>query len=358
MENKIRVHGKSQSRTALGIVNAYLKLNPDSTPSEVQQAFPKTLNRRCSADNLIIPMEETVGHEKTFFEREDELIEFKTGEKYALVEIWDKDDFNNICEHAKQYGIEAAKEGTKPFERGSFELEYPDEVLQKSRLKWWWWMLLIILLLLLIFFCCKKCRCERTCASHQAGVVENVAAEPSDMESTENDSEQPEASTDDLIADNGASVSIRLPDGNVLELAKNSQEYKLFSFLHSSETQVDADKTKGWITMDKVGFESGKTILSAKSDQQLKNIARIMLFFPDSHLKIGGYTDNTGTDEINAKLSLERAKVTAEKIAASGIDANRLAYEGFGAQHPVCQANDTEECRAANRRVDIRVIQK
>ena len=136
MKTKILVHGKSQSRTALGIINAYLKLYPDATPSEVQVAFPKSLNRRCTADNLIVPAEETEGYEKMFFEREDELIIFRTGEMYALVEVWEKDDFNSICKHARQYGIEAAKVGTKPFERGSFELEYINGNREKCPFRW------------------------------------------------------------------------------------------------------------------------------------------------------------------------------------------------------------------------------
>ena len=155
MKSKIRVHGKSQSRTALGIVNAYLKLHPDATPSEVQRAFPKSLNSRCAADNLIVPVRETAGYEKLFFEREDEQIVFKNGETYSLVEIWGKDDFKAIRKHAKRYGIEAAEEGTKPFERGSFELEYLD-VDKKKCLFGWLWIPLMILSFLLLFFCYRK----------------------------------------------------------------------------------------------------------------------------------------------------------------------------------------------------------
>ena len=171
MKPKIRVHGKSQSRTALGIINAYLKLYPDSTPADVQQAFPKSLNRKCSAEHLIIPLEETQGYEKIFFEHEDELIVFKNEEKFALVELWAKDDFIAICEHAKQYGIVAAKKSTKPFEKGSFELEYLDETKEKRKFGWWW-ILVLILLLLIIILCCRKCCCnEPECTT---AVVENI----------------------------------------------------------------------------------------------------------------------------------------------------------------------------------------
>jgi len=168
MKSKIRVHGKSQGRTALGIINAYLKLHPDATPYEVRLVFPKTLNRRCPADNLIIPVNETSGYEKMFFDQEDEQIVFKNGERFALVELWGKEDYDSICERAKLFGIEVAREGAKPFEKGSFELEDID----KCWFRWWWWILLMLVLLLLTIFFWKKCSSD--CSQTDVYRIENV----------------------------------------------------------------------------------------------------------------------------------------------------------------------------------------
>ena len=363
MKSKIRVHGKSHSRTALGIINAYLKLNPDTTLSGLQRAFPKSLYHKSHTDNIIVPVKETQGHEKMFFEHEDELIVLKSGEKLALVEIWSKDDFAAICEHAKQYGIETAEEGTKPFEKGSFVLEYlqPEDVQgndgkKKRKFKWWWLLLLILLLLLIIIFCCKKCCCSDTCSNSAAEDVTPELTIPvlSDTAATEND----ENETNSLIVDTGDAISFTLPDGTVWKIGKNSPEFQLFNFLNTPDVQVDADQTRGWITLDKLHFETGKTKLTSESENQLKSIAMIMKFFPNSRIRVGGYTDNTGTDEVNKRVSLERARVTAEKLISSDIAANRVSYEGYGSQRPVCPANDSENCRASNRRVDIRVTQK
>jgi K(+)-stimulated pyrophosphate-energized sodium pump len=41
-----------------------------------------------------------------------------------------------------------------------------------------------------------------------------------------------------------------------------------------------------------------------------------------------------------------------------GVAESRLAAEGYGSQYPVCPANDTPECRAKNRRIDVRVTAK
>ena len=370
MKTKIRVYGKSQSRTALGIINAYLKLYPDATLSDLQQAFPKSLNHKSSAENIIVPVNETAGCEKQFFEQEDELIVLKNGKKLALVEVWTKEDYNAICGHAKQYGIEVAEiESTKPFQKGSYALEYLNEFVpaeeitpvpendgkKKRKFKWWWWIVLLILFLLILLFCWKKCCCSDNCSNPDSASIECVAPGAS----TTNPPDKADGESDALISDTGDAISLTLPDGKEWTIDKNSPEYELFTFLNSDDAKVDElDKTKGWITLDKLHFETGKTKLTDESEAQLKNIAMIMQFFPHSQIKMGGYTDNTGTDAVNLRISSERAKVAAEKLIASGIDASRVTYEGYGSAHPVCPANDTDDCRAANRRIDSRVIRK
>ena len=72
-------------------------------------------------------------------------------------------------------------------------------------------------------------------------------------------------------------------------------------------------------------------------------------------LKIGGYTDNTGAAAANKTLSKKRADAVVAALVAAGGDKARLAAEGYGQEHPVCPANDTEECKAQNRRIDVNV---
>ena len=42
-------------------------------------------------------------------------------------------------------------------------------------------------------------------------------------------------------------------------------------------------------------------------------------------------------------------------LVAAGVEKGRLEAEGYGQEHPVCPANDTEECKAQNRRIDVNV---
>ena len=75
-------------------------------------------------------------------------------------------------------------------------------------------------------------------------------------------------------------------------------------------------------------------------------------------IRLGGYTDNTGSAEGNLKLSERRANSVLNKLVALGANKAQLSAQGYGQEHPVCPANDTDECKAKNRRIDIRLTAK
>jgi outer membrane protein OmpA-like peptidoglycan-associated protein len=67
-----------------------------------------------------------------------------------------------------------------------------------------------------------------------------------------------------------------------------------------------------------------------------------------------GYTDSIGSDTYNEKLSLRRANAVRDYLTRGGIAADRISVEGFGESHPVA-SNATEDGRAQNRRVELRI---
>ncbi|MCB0516368.1 MAG: OmpA family protein [Chitinophagales bacterium] len=145
-----------------------------------------------------------------------------------------------------------------------------------------------------------------------------------------------------------------LPNGVELNIPEKGIENNLITFIE--DKSKPADKTS-WFNFDRILFETGKNTLTPESQEQVKNIAEILKAYPNVNIKLGGYTDNTGDPKVNMVLSQTRAETVMRNLVALGIDAKRLAAEGYGDQHPVA-SNDTEEGRAQNRRIAILVTKK
>ena len=146
----------------------------------------------------------------------------------------------------------------------------------------------------------------------------------------------------------------KLPDGVELNIPQFGIESKLISFLGDSSKVVD---TTTWFNFDRLLFDTGQATLQPSSQEQLGNIAAILKAYPNVHVKIGGYTDNTGDAAANVALSDARAKNVMNALVAAGIDPSRLESKGYGDQYPVGD-NATEAGRALNRRIALLVTQK
>jgi outer membrane protein OmpA-like peptidoglycan-associated protein len=165
--------------------------------------------------------------------------------------------------------------------------------------------------------------------------------------------------TGNYIYELGEEMEIILPDSakTKMMVGRNSTEAKLYAFLSNDAMVVDTvDKTKGWITCDRIFFESGQAVLTENSVQQIERLAAIIKAYPNAEVKVGGYTDTTGSAEVNTKLSGERALTVANGIQAASGRTN-IVSEGYGPLHPIAD-NSTPEGRAMNRRVDLRVTKK
>ena len=71
MDSKIKVHGKAQSRTVLGIVEAYLLLHPESTKEDLDKAFPETLSS-AAGESLFLDVknkDSVKNYEKRYFDK-------------------------------------------------------------------------------------------------------------------------------------------------------------------------------------------------------------------------------------------------------------------------------------------------
>lgn len=87
----------------------------------------------------------------------------------------------------------------------------------------------------------------------------------------------------------------------------------------------------------------------------LDQVARTLDEFQSTAIDIYGHTDSTGSDAYNQGLSERRAQSVADYLVARGVDRVRLATRGFGESQPIAD-NSTDAGRAANRRVELRIV--
>ncbi|WP_250254620.1 sodium-translocating pyrophosphatase [Chryseobacterium sp. Marseille-Q3244] len=158
----------------------------------------------------------------------------------------------------------------------------------------------------------------------------------------------------DFVYETGNLQKVKLKGGKTIELGETSQLYQFYNSVNQKDKSV-LDPNK-WYTIENLYFETGSSDLKAGYELQLNNIVEILNAYPDLKIKLGGYTDNSGNEESNQKLSNLRAQTAKLKLLELGISADRIEAEGYGSQHPICEANDTEECKAKNRRIDVRVL--
>ncbi len=108
-------------------------------------------------------------------------------------------------------------------------------------------------------------------------------------------------------------------------------------------------------TVNNLFFDLGKASLKPESEPELKRIQQVMKENMALVIEISGHTDNTGSDEINNKLSLERANAVKDYLLKGNIDSSRIRTKGYGKSKPKAD-NSTEEGRQINRRVEIEIL--
>ena len=305
MVNKVRVYGKAQNRTALGIMHAYMVMYPQATMDDIKKAFPDELNPDSGVKKNFVKAGEkgTEANWDGFFQKEDELLTMGDGSKVAVVKMWTKPSFERLVSHAAQYGIEiaqfeAAEKGIGL--KGSFRLEYlngyvpPVPVAKKPN--WWLWLLIvaavIIVLAILLMRSCNK----------KPEVVEKVVTETVVVHDT---------------------VTVYLEQ--IEEIEKNFNAAK---------------------------FEAGKADLNDDAKFVLHDLVKILNKQPQLRLKIEGHTSDEGDAAFNQKLSENRAKAVVDFLISKGIAADRLEFEGKGSSEPL-----DPNSREVNRRTEIIVIE-
>ncbi|MCD0477428.1 OmpA family protein [Chryseobacterium sp. LC2016-29] len=211
----------------------------------------------------------------------------------------------------------------------------------------WKWLLPLLLLIAASYFLWKQCnKKETTTTTTVSGDSLNTV---NDTMSTQNDTT--------TITTTKVDEDIDL-NGMALKGYKGGLEDQMITFLKSdgykNAANDDALKTQ-WYDFDHVNFKiNSSTALEAGSEGQLQNLVAILKAYPDAKIKIGGYTDKTGDEAKNKKLSSDRAHFIKDWLGKQGVGAQVIAADGYGSEFAKVDASASNEERAVDRKMSVR----
>ena len=304
MARKAFVTGRTQNRTALGIIAAYLELYPNTSFSELNKLFSKSeVCPDAGIDKLFYTTKEIENEKKNGWEwfqkdqacftQEGEWLKVK-GEKVAFCKMWTAPSLAKLQKKAEKYGI-TAQVGDIPKNSKDYSVGYTIQYEgKKGGIPWWIWLLLG----LLVF-----------------GAVAYFAIGKKEQNNPEPIVEQPKVEEVQKVV----------------------------------ETKVNEIKEN----FNAAQFEKRKYDLNESSKTVLLDLVKLLNENPSIKLQIEGHTSAEGDEEFNQKLSANRAKAAVDFLISKGIENSRLSYRGLGST----QLKDVTNPEAQeNRRVEFIVI--
>lgn len=106
------------------------------------------------------------------------------------------------------------------------------------------------------------------------------------------------------------------------------------------------------VSMADVLFDVGKFNLRQEAREKLARFSGIVLAYPSLRITVEGHTDSTGSDELNQRLSEQRANEVRNYLISQGLARELITAEGFGKTMPIAD-NSTAAGRQQNRRVEL-----
>jgi outer membrane protein OmpA-like peptidoglycan-associated protein len=134
-------------------------------------------------------------------------------------------------------------------------------------------------------------------------------------------------------------------------IAQNSGCPRMFSKVEVKRDRIEIKQ--------QIFFRTGKAIIQGKESWEvLDQIAQALQDHPEiKEVLVEGHTDSSGSDSVNQRLSMARAKAVKNSLIERGVEAHRLQAEGFGSSQPIA-SNATKEGRDLNRRTEFRLLKR
>jgi outer membrane protein OmpA-like peptidoglycan-associated protein len=142
--------------------------------------------------------------------------------------------------------------------------------------------------------------------------------------------------------------------GRLRQQAENEKNQLREQLLRQFNAVLPTRETPRGLVVDiqDVLFDTGKYTLKEAAREALAKISGIVISHPGLDLQVEGYTDNTGSERFNQKLSEERANTVRDYLASQGLSPQSMTAVGYGENYPVA-SNDTAAGRRMNRRVQL-----
>lgn len=212
----------------------------------------------------------------------------------------------------------------------------------------WKWLLPLILLGLLSWFIWKQCSKKDDATTTTATDTTNIAQDSATVNTGADTATVTATKVDEDIDLNGVK----------LKGYKDGMEDRMIAFLKSDgykNAANDEALSTTWYDFDHVNFKMGSsTELEAGSQAQLDNLVAILKAFPDAKIKVGGYTDKTGNEANNVKLSQARAEFIKAALGKAGVGGQVLEAKGYGSQFATIGADKSDAERAVDRKMAVR----
>jgi len=108
------------------------------------------------------------------------------------------------------------------------------------------------------------------------------------------------------------------------------------------------------VTFGDVLFDVDRAELKPGGLRSVQKLADFLNQNKERHVIVEGYTDSTGSDSYNQRLSERRADAVRMALIRMGVDPQRIVSQGYGEAYPVA-SNDSPSGRAMNRRVEVTI---
>jgi OOP family OmpA-OmpF porin len=169
-----------------------------------------------------------------------------------------------------------------------------------------------------------------------------------------------EINNDEFVAEikNGEDFDFMLSDTSFVLLEKKITELKDSSFKYSVTIKVTKIKKGESFVLENIYFSPNKYDLLPESYPALDALFQAMKNNSKLKIEVQGHTSKTNeSEQFNLVLSSQRASAVMQYLVKKGIVANRITSKGFGYTKPK-YTDDLPEHQAANRRVEIKIIEK